>query len=188
MLIVFVSLIVYYHAFVTSNCFAPLPYRDNPSYLKDLLILLRPTEKKTYTLCPEHVVHSSMEGFNAVTLTESEINRTKIKWQKFVSTIPAYPLNMYSGRGIVSSASSGFNRCRRLIASIKLLRWLKCRLPVEVFMYPSELQDQEIREFQNISDVKVRVLTRNITLASVTHSPYAIKLGAIVQSSFEHVL
>ncbi|CAF1518667.1 unnamed protein product, partial [Adineta steineri] len=129
-----------------------------------------------------------MDKFSSVVLSESEINHTKRKWRNFVLTIPDYPINKYFGKGIVSSASSGFNRYGRLIASIKLLRWLKCRLPVEIFMYRGELKVHEIREFQSIANVTVHVLTYNITLASRQHSPYAIKLGAILQSSFEHIL
>ncbi|CAF1269493.1 unnamed protein product [Adineta steineri] len=55
-------------------------------------------------------------------------------------------------------------------------------------MYPGELKEQEIREFQIISNVTVRVLIHNVTVASTKHSPFAIKVGAIIQSSFEHVL
>ncbi|CAF4118223.1 unnamed protein product, partial [Adineta steineri] len=55
-------------------------------------------------------------------------------------------------------------------------------------MYSGELQDSEIREFQSISNVTVHILTYNITLASRKHSLYAIKLGAILQSSFEQIL
>jgi alpha 1,2-mannosyltransferase len=122
-----------------------------------------------------------------VTLTETEINRTKLDWQNFILTVPNYPSNKFSGRGIVSSASSGFDR-RRLVAAIKLLRWLKCRLPVEVFMHSEELKYDEIRELQGISDVTVRILREKVALTNRTPSRFAIKPGAILQSSFEHVL
>ncbi len=177
------------HYSVTSNiCSTCVSYNYNTSYLIDLLKLLESTEKKTYTLCPERVIHNWMTPFNEVILTEAEINHTKLKWKDFIRTLREYPSNKYSGRGIVSSASSGFNRFHRLIASIKLLRWLKCRLPVEVFMYTGELTVDEIAEFQMIPNVTVRILRKGRTLTGGIPGRFAIKPDSILHSSFEHVL
>ncbi|CAF0802782.1 unnamed protein product [Adineta steineri] len=157
-------------------------------YLVDDHKLRQPTEKKNYTLCPYYVTHHPLAHVSEVTLTEAESSQAKSRWQTFVRTISAYPSNKYYGRGIVSSASSGFDRCRRLIASIKLLRWMGCRLPVEVFMYPGELRTDEIREFETVPGVTVRILKHNISQINSKTGSFAIKPASILHSSFEHVL
>ncbi|CAF4100304.1 unnamed protein product, partial [Adineta steineri] len=129
-----------------------------------------------------------MAPLNDVILTEVQMINAKLKWKNFVKTIPEYPLNRYFGRGIVSSASSDFNRCRQLIASIKLLRRLNCRLPVEVFTYIGELTTNEIRQLQRIPNVIVRMLQKDRTTVGEIPGPYAIKPDSILHSSFEHVL
>ncbi|CAF1301982.1 unnamed protein product [Adineta steineri] len=157
-------------------------------YLVDNHKLRQPTEKNNYTLCPYYVTHHSLAHVSEVTLTEAESSQAKLRWQTFVRTIPAYPSNKYYGKGIVSSASSGLYRCRRLIASIKLLRWMGCRLPVEVFMHPGELTADEIREFETVPGVTVRILKHNISQINSKTGSFAIKPASILHSSFEHVL
>lgn len=73
-------------------------------------------------------------------------------------------------------------------ASIKLLRWLNCQLPVEVFIKPGELKPKEIMKFEEIPDVQVRVLTDNKIVKGGKSMRFSVKPYSIIHSSFEHVL
>ena len=154
----------------------------------DELKVLPPTEKKTYTSCPDNIIHNAMEIFSDVNLTEDEITIAKLRWLTFLMKIPNYPESKYSGRGIVSSTSSGFHRSGRLLASIKLLRWLKCQLPVEIFIKSGELKLEEIRKFEEIPNVKVLVIRDDAIVKTRKARKYSLKPYSIINSSFEHVL
>ncbi|CAF4064745.1 unnamed protein product [Adineta steineri] len=121
-------------------------------------------------------------------LSNKSIVDAQLKWKSFVASIPSYPTHKYAGSGIVSSAHNGYDGCKRLVASLKILRWLNCKLPVEIFSFRGELTPYQILMLTEIPDVKSVIIDDKESLTNRGHSQYAIKLLAILKSRFEHVL
>ncbi|CAF1481584.1 unnamed protein product [Rotaria sordida] len=121
-------------------------------------------------------------------ISNTNIFKARLKWKSFAATIPSYPAGKYSGVGIVSSAYGRYDSCTRLIASLKLLRWLNCQLPVEIFSFPGELSSDEITKLTQISGVTSVIIDDEESLADRNRAQYAVKPRAILKSRFEHVL
>ncbi|CAF1247577.1 unnamed protein product [Didymodactylos carnosus] len=122
---------------------------------------------------------------------DTELEQTKLNWQSFIKTIPDYPHGNYSGYGIVTStsANSGYiGTFQRTLAQIKLLRWLNCQLPIEIYSFSDELNETEVFILETVSDVQVKFIDQVVDNESRNLSRYAIKPNAIIQSRFEHVL
>ena len=124
----------------------------------------------------------------AWSISNTSVFEARLKWRSFVESIPSYPADKYSGIGIVSSVYGGSYSCTRLIASLKLLRWLNCKLPVEIFLFPDELNSDEKTKLNQISGVTLVVIDDDESLADRKRAQYAVKPRAILKSRFEHVL
>lgn len=111
----FLLLLTRYYDVIPYKTISTIPTnRCKTADVVDELRVLQSIEKKTYTPCPNKIVHNAMESFSNVNLTETEIFFAKFRLKKFLTTIPNYTESNYSGRGIVSSTSSGFHQCGRL--------------------------------------------------------------------------
>ncbi|CAF0774356.1 unnamed protein product [Didymodactylos carnosus] len=151
--------------------------------------LLQPYEEKTYTKCPYQPSNSiykySLRYWKAI--NDTEIRQAKFNWQSFVRTIPNYPHGNYSGYGIVSSTSTNEN-FQRTLAQIKLLRWLNCQLPIEIYSFEGELNETEVITLHTVPDVQVKFINDIVDEENRNVPRYAIKPNAILQSRFKHVL
>ena len=108
------------------------------------------------------------------------------KWTSFLATVDDYPQDKFQGRGIVTATRrSVFSR---LLANLRLLRWLNCTLPIEVVAFPNELDASHLNDLARIEDVSVQVLASRQVLHDRSTSRYAIKLHGMLQSRFEHIL
>lgn len=115
-------------------------------------------------------------------------------WREFAAAIPPY--QTASGvepgsRGIVVSAGA-FN-FKQLLLQLRMLRFSGCKLPVEVWHFPGELNASHVPDLhtlhavaRNIGDVRGPLTTRMLTTKK--HENYNIKSTAIANSGFEEVL
>ncbi|CAF1530880.1 unnamed protein product [Adineta ricciae] len=142
-------------------------------------LLSLPTEKKTYTPCLKD--ERKWDVFH-----EEKINRIRMKWKSFMHTVNQYPSNKFRGRGIVTSTRKSVYF--RFLATLRLLRWLNCTLPIEIFQFPNELNENQLSELQNINQVSVHILNNRESVQDRSTNRYAIKLRALIESSFEHIL
>ena len=141
--------------------------------------LLFATEEKTFTRCLTSTKDWSV-------FHEAKINQIRTKWKTFISHIEEYPQNKFAGRGIVTSTRKTV--FPRFLASLLLLRWLGSTLPIEVFLFPNELNERQLVELHNVDSISVRILNNKQSLHDRSANRYAIKLYAILQSRFEHIL
>jgi alpha 1,2-mannosyltransferase len=142
-------------------------------------LLLLPTEKKTYTSCLK-------DKKDWAIFHEAKINRTIMKWKSFMDTVDEYPLNKFQGRGIVTSTRKTVYP--RFLATIRLIRWYKSTLPIEVFQFPNELNEKQLADLRNIDHVSIRILDNRQSFQDRNTNRYAIKLRALLESKFEHIL
>jgi alpha 1,2-mannosyltransferase len=61
-------------------------------------------------------------------------------------------------------------------------------LPVEIFTFADELNDKQRNVLEQIDHAHVRLMNTSESLRDRNVTRYAIKLHAILQSTFEHVL
>ncbi|CAF1377104.1 unnamed protein product [Adineta steineri] len=148
-----------------------------------------PTEEFVYTPCTSDAGNSPFATHRKKwSISNKSIVEAQLKWKSFVASIPSYPSHKYSGSGIVSSAYNGYDGCKRLMAFLKILRWLNCKLPIEIFSFRGELTSYQILELTEISGVTSVIIDDKESLANRRRSRFAIKLLAILKSTFEHVL
>ncbi|CAF0913912.1 unnamed protein product [Rotaria sordida] len=146
-------------------------------------------EKFIYTPCTLDAGYSPFAlNRQKWSISNTSLFEARLQLKSFVASIPSYPTHKYSGIGIVSSAYGAYNSCTRLIASLKLLRWLNCQLPVEIFSFHGELSSDEITKLTQISNVTLIIIDHEESLADRKRAIYAIKPRAILKSTFEHVL
>ncbi|CAF3384620.1 unnamed protein product [Rotaria socialis] len=161
---------------------------DTSDGLQNNLLYNKTFNIANFSSCPDYARNSPFNALSEAHVKEAVSRKVQLRWKRFVSSVSPYPENKFSGRGIVSSTSSGLNGCRRLLASLQLLRWLNCTLPVEVYAYANELEMHEIRNLKAIQNVTLHIIKDKVILKNRKKSRFVIKPFSILQSSFEHVL
>jgi alpha 1,2-mannosyltransferase len=106
----------------------------------------------------------------------------KKEWQEHVHMIAPYP-SKFRGKGIVICAG-GLNYFTCAWISIKKLRENGCTLPIEVWYYGNELNDETIEALQTFQAECRNFLDYGLS----ANIGYMLKPMAIVHSSFEEVL
>ena len=177
-LIVVIGFIAWYYSSTTRRW---TPWSTVNSSLTDHQnnFLLATVEKKTYTPCSKK--EHEWNGYH-----QQEITQIKTKLTLFMNTVDPYPLDRFKGKGIVTSAQKSVYP--RLLATLRLLRWFQSALPVEVFVFSDEINVQYLSDLQSIDKVRVNVMNTTQSLQNRQKNEYAVKLHAILQSQFEHIL
>lgn len=175
----------YTYVFIQSQ----ICHQQNDLQEQNLLLdlqMLQPTEKKIYTPCPAKISNNHYYNPKKWASIENTIDQIQQKWLSYITSIDEYPLGKFKGRGIVTTGASYIYA--RLYASLRLLRAHKSQLPVEIFTFAGELNEEQRTRLQQIDHVRIRLMKTNDSLRDRDISRYAIKPHAILQSSFEHVL
>jgi alpha 1,2-mannosyltransferase len=139
---------------------------------------------------PSDVVFSEEYLNQFLDLTANEVKSLKHSHSAVVNSLPDYPKNLYNGNGVVYVGGGKFNWLALL--SIKSLRSLNCRLPVEVLI-PTE-DEYEIELCSKILpalNAKCILLPHALgeeAYAKYTFKGYQYKALALIVSSFENVL
>lgn len=104
-----------------------------------------------------------------------------------VPMIKKIPKREYKGKGIVT-ASGDLERLRQSFTSIKMLRSLGCKLPIEMFYADSsEISSSEASIFEKF-DVKCINVQDNNLFATYNARNFTIKALALYLSSFDEML
>ena len=92
-------------------------------------------------------------------LSPNNITTVKSNWKHFVTTIPPPPSiesGIFKGRGIIyTTYPETLSQTR---ASIKMLRDLGCELPLEVWHFNKELNNEQQWKLESLGNVKVKDL------------------------------
>src|SRR5271170_4628031 len=70
------------------------------------------------------------------------------KWQNYIANLDAYPARRFKGRGIVMLGGNG-KTLSLILVTLRMLRELHCKLPVEIWHLPGELtpeNEMQLRE------------------------------------------
>jgi alpha 1,2-mannosyltransferase len=115
-------------------------------------------------------------------VTVERMAALKLEWQQHMQTVEPYP-GRFQGNGIVMCAG-GLAYFTCALISIRILRENGCSLPIEVWYYGKELNDEAIQTLG-----AYRVKCRNFLDYGLTAIiGYMLKPMAILHSSFEEVL
>ena len=120
-------------------------------------------------------------------LDEAEVQRYCDMADAFIASIPPYPADRFSGRGIVICGGGAYFTCAWV--TINVLRHLGCELPVEIWcLDDTEITDEMVRLVEpldvtcrNAADVRLEYPVRRL-------QGWELKPYAIIHSRFEDVL
>lgn len=140
---------------------------------------------------PSDVIFSENYLNSFLDLTDNEVKSLKDSHTTVVKNLPqSYPKNLYKGNGIVYVGGGKFNWLALL--SIKSLRSLDCKLPVEVLIPTEEEYEIELctRVFPALNAKCILLSTALGAEAASKFSfkGYQYKALALIVSSFENVL
>ncbi|KAF8313764.1 hypothetical protein DL93DRAFT_1116928 [Clavulina sp. PMI_390] len=123
------------------------------------------------------------------TVRSSELAKRRMAMVKYLENIALSGGDVIGrpggGRGIVMTGGNK-DTTQRLLVTLRILRFEhRCKLPVEVFAFPGEIDDQDILFQMRALDATVRELPRQ---KLKKWKNFQIKADAIIASSFEEVL
>ncbi|KAJ1565544.1 hypothetical protein HK096_002192, partial [Nowakowskiella sp. JEL0078] len=128
----------------------------------------------------------------------SKTDTLRFEWKNYMANLSSFESYQEEGffkgnkRGVVFTAhKSAISRC---LKSIRFLRALGCKLPIEVWYLNTELDILSIKELESETDVKVRDLTDPTNpFPSPPRDPthnrnFQVKSAAILNSDFVEIL
>jgi len=130
------------------------------------------------SLCPLNGVRAINFDFE-----DRVVNVIRNTWLTYLETIDGYPEGDFEGKGIVICAG-GIKYFTNAWIAITQIRFLGCRLPIEVWFKDSELSSEVIANFEQL-----QVDCKNVSDYEQTNlKGYGLKPLAILLSKFEEVL
>ncbi|DBB17802.1 TPA: hypothetical protein ACH3X3_002830 [Trebouxia sp. C0006] len=133
---------------------------------------------------------------DGVRMQREDIMRAQTQWRTFLRESPAYPVEGFSGRGIVILAG-GLTYMVPAWVNIHMLRRTGCTLPVEMFFPGKELPTAELEAALSEVGVVCRPLPdlqlqdfppSNATDTETDLSGFTMKVAALVLSRFQEVI
>jgi len=130
-----------------------------------------------------HLFHKSGIREIDFDLSKSDVKSLRRDWKKVAKNIPIFP-NEFKGMGIVI-CGGGVKYFTCAWVSIKYLRRIGCRLPIELWLIKDELTPSCIEQLS-----KLDVVCRNTNeyKDGFSISGWALKPFSIIKSSFEEVI
>jgi hypothetical protein len=113
------------------------------------------------------------------------------KWKDYVSSLDAYPSNRFKGRGIVMLGGNG-QTLNLIMITLRMLRELNCKLPVEVWHLPGELKTADIQALKELGatprDFGAKDVLVPMKEIKGRQKNFQIKVAAWVNSAFEEII
>lgn len=177
--------------------FAPLPYPSLQAYLATEEIPVDASRDPGGALARRGALMQFVHDFTAAFETAREgrsgpdpdISRAFHEWQRFLEIAPGYPRGAFAGRGIVIPGG-GVVYIISVYVNVRLLRFLGCRLPIEVWMLENEVPGDELRQLLSDLGATIRSAAEieGGARALLTATGFTFKAASVVLSSFEEVI
>ena len=118
-------------------------------------------------------------------LSEAEVHATRIAHTEVVRNIAPYPLDLFSGRGVVMLAGGHYSEFAA--TGLGMLREVGSKLPVEVWMKDSTEEKEGWCDELKKEGMACRKLSDYMDMSALKH-PYAWKIFTMLFSSFKELM
>ena len=108
-----------------------------------------------------------------------------------MSTLDPYPTQLFKGKGIVMTGGNG-KTLQLILVTLRMLRELNCRLPVEIWHLPGELKVEDERKLRELGATPRNFAGKNVYIPMKgikgVEKNFQIKVAAWVNSAFEEII
>jgi Mannosyltransferase putative len=113
------------------------------------------------------------------------------KWRSYVNSLSPYPSRNFQGRGIVMIGGNG-KTLDLILITLRMLRELNCKLPVEVWHLPGEITITDENVLKGLGAIPRDFGGRNVLIPmreiKGREKNFQIKVAAWVNSAFEEII